>query len=205
MAYADQLEAIWNRLDAERQHLERTLHQSVREKRRLKADLGLHNEAAEVLRNLSILLQNRVQTSLSTFCTQALRAILGNNTYEFETEFISRRNQVECELRLVSETNGVLDPCSDIGGGVVDLLSFAIRIACWSMGIPRPEPFFVLDEPFKHISESNIEKAAEFVRKVVDQLGVSVLLITHSDRLAQIADTVYVVRKEDGESIVVRQ
>jgi DNA repair exonuclease SbcCD ATPase subunit len=204
MMKADELEMVWNRLDAEKKRLERDLKVAEEKKAQLEEELSYHNTASEVLGNLAIFLQEQAQKSLSTLCTKALKAVFDID-YDCQLEFVRKRNQVECNLKLMSPTGGTLDPEDQVGGGVIDLLSFAIRMACWSISNSRSEPFFVLDEPFRQVSETNIEKAGEFLRRISDQLGVSLLLITHSDRLAQVADTVYLVEKRDGRSIVRRQ
>jgi DNA repair exonuclease SbcCD ATPase subunit len=204
MKKADELEMIWNRMDAERKRLEKDLQMLEERRGQLEEELTYHNAASEVLGNLSIFLQEHAQKNLSTLCTKALKAVFGVD-YDCRLEFVRKRNQVECYLQLISPTTGsILDPEDQVGGGVIDLLSFAVRMACWSMSSPKPEPFFVLDEPFRQVSESNIERAGEFLRRISDQLGVSILLITHSDRLAQVADTVYLIEKRDGKSIVHR-
>jgi DNA repair exonuclease SbcCD ATPase subunit len=201
---ADELEMIWNRMDAEKKRLEKDLRMLEEKRTQLEEELNYHNVASEVLGNVAIFLQEQAQKSLSTLCTKALKAVFGIG-YDCRLEFIRKRNQVECYLKLISPTGDILDPEDQVGGGVLDLLSFSIRMACWSISNPRPEPFFVLDEPFRQVSESNIEKAGEFLRRISDQLGVSILLITHSDRLAQVADTVYLIEKKDGKSFVHRQ
>jgi DNA repair exonuclease SbcCD ATPase subunit len=60
----------------------------------------------------------------------------------------------------------------------------------------------ILDEPFKQISEEYRDRAIEFVKKVSEQTGIQIILVTHIAELARNADKVFKVSNESGNSIV---
>jgi DNA repair exonuclease SbcCD ATPase subunit len=71
-----------------------------------------------------------------------------------------------------------IDPFSG-GGGAIDVASFALRIALWSMQQPKTRPTLILDEPFKHLKgEVTNRKVLEMVNKISKKLNIQIIMVS---------------------------
>jgi len=197
MKKSEELEALWNQWKGKEQALSSQLREARIQKKHALRSISHHEEAAEILQDWNLKLQNSIQFCLSQLGTDALKGVFPWITYDFNVEFVQRRNQIECDCKLDSQNSfESLDPLTDVGGGLVDVLSFALRLAIWSLSRPKTEPLLIMDEPFRYVALQNLERAGELIQKISKQLNVRILLITHSDELAQKADQAFFVAKD---------
>jgi len=100
--------------------------------------------------------QSRVQ--IESLVTHCLQYIFDSNI-EFKIEINEVRGRPEAEFYVVSNFGGTqikTKPQEARGGGVIDIISLAIRIAmleCSNLEIKGP---IILDEPAKHVSDDYI-------------------------------------------------
>ena len=106
---------------------------------------------------------------------------------------------------MMDEQGEEVNPMDAVGGGVVDLACFALRVACWSMEVPRRRPVLILDEPFRHLSSSLIPAAADMLKAVAEHLGLQIIMVSHKDGLFDAADKVFMVNKRKGLSKVKKE
>lgn len=125
------------------------------------------------------------------------------NEYKFQLQFNIARGKTDAELVFISQKTGrQIDPMNASGGGVVDLTSFALRIASYALeqGIDN---VIILDEPFRFISRDLQVRAGEILKTLSEKLGLQILMVTHIGEMIDIADKVFEVKKNsDGRSIV---
>ena len=79
------------------------------------------------------------------------------------------------------------------GGGVVDVSSFALRIATWSLS--KTNNVIILDEPFKHLSNDLQSRAGEILKRLSEKLKLQILMSTHIEDIIDVADRVFEVRR----------
>jgi DNA repair exonuclease SbcCD ATPase subunit len=154
-----------------------------------KRSLIRHEKAREIVRTVGIATQQQLQYHISDITSLALEAVF-DDPYELKVEFVQRRNKTECDLLFVRDGND-LDPISASGVGAIDIASFALRIASWSMSIPHTRNVIILDEPFKHLSVDLQDKASSMIKEVSQKLGLQFIIITHDPTLASYADKVF--------------
>ena len=178
------------------EHLLSTATSQIKEKGR---DLRRHEQAREIIREVGLKTQQQLQYHISEITTLALSAVFPD-PYELIAEFVQRRNKTECDLYFVRGEERA-DPLSASGGGAVDVASFALRVASWSMCRPRLRNVLLLDEPFKHLSASLLSRAGEMIKQLSEQLGLQVVMVTHSEELAATADRQFTaaIRKRKTE------
>lgn len=160
-----------------------------------------HHEAArELIREAGRKTQERIQYHISDITSLALDSVF-ENPYQLKAEFINRRNKIECDLYF--ERDGErMDPLSASGGGAVDIASFALRIASWSMARPHSRNTIILDEPLKNLSAAYQEKGSEMLKEVSERLGLQFIIVTHDPVLTSYADRVFEVSIRRGVSRV---
>jgi len=157
-------------------------------------------QAREIIREVGLKTQEQLSFHISDITSLALEAVFPN-PYELITEFVQRRNKTECDLYFSREGEKV-DPISASGGGAVDVASFALRIAAWSMMSPKTRNVIILDEPLRFLSVDLQEKASMMIKELSDRLGIQFIIITHESTLAEYADKVFNVRLKKGISHV---
>ena len=107
---------------------------------------------------------------------------------------------MECEP-VIFENGNEFVPKDDMGGGILDIISFALRIVLWGLETPKSRNLIILDEPFKQCGKL-ITKACQMVKEISKMLGVQIIMVTHSDELIDIADKSWHVQYTNGMSIV---
>ena len=171
--------------------------QFIKEK---KKDLRRHEQAREIIREVGLKTQQQLQFHISDITSLALEAVF-DNPYKLITEFIQRRNKTECDLYFERDGNRI-DPLSASGGGTVDVASFALRVASWSMQRPRSRNVLILDEPFRYLSSDLLPKASEMLNQISKKLKLQIMMVTHAEELIENADRVFEVKIKKGKSLI---
>jgi len=174
-----------------------SLKQSTKEKKR---NLRRHELAREVVKEVGLKTQQQLQYHISDITSLALEAVF-ENPYKLEAEFVQRRNKTECDLTFSRDENKV-DPLSASGGGAVDVATFALRVASWSMEHPKSRNVIFLDEPMRFVSAEYQEKASEMIKEVSKKLGIQFIIITHNPILASYADKIFETQIRKGVTIL---
>lgn len=182
--------------------LERLAAEQEAQKRRLQALQKAHillQEAAKMAREQG-------KARLEEVVTAALHYVFGPHL-RFEVELTESAGRAQAEFYIVTEQDGETirtRPMDANGGGVVDIVSLALRIALLELHQdPRLMGPIILDEPGKHVSDEYAEKMASFLRYVSQTFGRQVILVTHQPYLVGIADKAFIVQQVGGVSHVV--
>jgi DNA repair exonuclease SbcCD ATPase subunit len=155
-----------------------------------KAQAFLQKVAQDTQEQLKIHVEDIVQL--------ALDAIFPDK-YTFEIQFNIAYGKTTAELVFISKQSGhIVDPMIASGGGVVDVCSFALRLACWTLsrGIDK---IIILDEPFRFLSKNLHEQAGILLKELSLKLGIQIILTTHLDALIDAADKTINVRLDKQE------
>lgn len=140
-------------------------------------------EAQHLLQHVAQQIQNQVHTKIAAVVTRCLQAVFGPS-YTFAIRFDRKRGKTEARMVMTKKGKEV-DPMDGSGGGVVDVVSFALRVAALMLERPSPRKFLGLDESFKHLSARNEyrDRARSLLTALASELGVQMVLVTHSEEL----------------------
>lgn len=152
--------------------------------------------ARSIIQKAAQLTQEKLSSHISDLVSLALRSVFPE-PYEFQVVFENRRNTMECDLSFVKDGHEY-KPLDSCGYGAADVASFALRVAYWSLGDTRP--LLIWDEPFRQLDKKKQPLAAEMVKRLSKELGLQVIIITHSEELAECADQVFHVSIKNGLS-----
>ena len=160
----------------------------------------------ELLEKVTILFQKtseyarlQAKRQIETLVTKCLQYVFENNI-EFVIELEELRNKANAEFYVTSDSNGIIiktKPELSRGGGVVDIVSLALRIAFLQIHKPQIEGPLILDEPAKHVSEDYIYNVGEFLKQTSEIFGRQILMVTHNNYLAAIGNKAYRVEYKD--------
>jgi len=135
--------------------------------------------AQEILQLCAQAVQQQVHTRICQVVTSCLQTVFGEGTYEFHIRFEKKRGKTEANLVLLRE--GVeFDPLNSTGGGVVDVVAFALRMSCLCLHRPRLSKVLVLDEPMKNVSEVYQENVKLMMVGLAKDMKVQMIIVTHN-------------------------
>ncbi|KKM00110.1 hypothetical protein LCGC14_1807670 [marine sediment metagenome] len=145
--------------------------------------------------------QIRFKAKVESLVTMAIQSVF-DRPFKFVLEFERKRNKLECRP-IVMEGDAEYVPKDDLGGGIIDIISFALRVVLWSLQQPRSRNTLILDEPMKYVGKGELlDRAGQMLREVSHRLGIQLILVTHEPQLADIADIAYEVEHVKGKSVV---
>ena len=147
--------------------------------------------------------QKKLEIHISKLVTMAISSVFGSDVYEFQLEFIKKRGKTEADLWLIR--NGIkMKPIDSVGGGVIDVVSFALRVAFWALN-KTTRPIFILDEPFKMLSRNRVGKAMSMMRMLSEKLKLQMIMVSHIEQLISGSDKTFDVKLENGKSVVINE
>jgi hypothetical protein len=142
------------------------------------AEVGVVLEASAVVQAVAQAVQQAVHVRIAAVVTRCLNAVF-EDPYEFRIRFDRKRGKTEARMTFVRGGMELDDPMNEVGGGVVDVASLALRLACVVMARPVRRRLVVLDEPFAHIrGEGNRTRTREMLERLAEELGVQFVLCT---------------------------
>jgi DNA repair exonuclease SbcCD ATPase subunit len=143
--------------------------------------------------------QAKVEYHISNLVSMALSSVFPD-PYEFSLRFVQRRNKTEADLLFVKDGKEGY-PLDMSGGGPIDVASFALRVATWSIKPTRRT--IVLDEPGKFISRDLQIKFSEMIKHLSSSLGLQFIIVSHVPEITEAADKIFEVTNKNGESKVI--
>jgi cell division protein FtsB len=171
MSYVNKLEALKKRIERSSAFYYSEmgkLEQLEKNREELKAGIDSLSENLDTLNKVNILLKQLSEYAressrkkIEDIVTGCLRYIFGVDM-EFLIEIGEARGRPEAEFFIISREGGALiktRPQEARGGGVIDIISLALRVAMLQCGGFAGEGPLVLDEPAKHVSEEYIVRA----------------------------------------------
>lgn len=171
------------------------------------------DEKNELLSKVSILLQktseyarNQAKFQVESLVTKCLQYIFETNI-EFLIEIEEQRGKANAEFYVINEIDDILiktKPELSRGGGVVDIVSLALRIAFLQTHKPKIEGPLILDEPGKHVSNEYIYNVAEFLKQTSELFNRQIIMVTHDNHLAAIGSNSYKVGLEGSISTITK-
>lgn len=172
--------------------------------------LRLTNDV-DVLEKVIILFQKSAEYAreqakirIETLTTNSLQYIFKSD-YKFEVDIKDQRNAANAEFYIVEENeNGIVKTKPEIsnGGGIVDIVSLALRLAFMENADPRINGPLILDEPAKHVSEEFTFDIGDYLIEFSKSTGRQIIMITHNPHLAALSDNIYKVSQVDGISVL---
>lgn len=138
-----------------------------------------------ILQKLSEGQREKAKIRLEELGTQALRYSLGDD-YRMVITVEGTKSRPKASVKVLTESTGVLtDPISENGGGIVDIISIALRLVVLQSYDPPIEGPIILDEPFKMVSKEYVPMLSEFLKKISADFGRQIIMVTHNDYLAE--------------------
>lgn len=203
----NKLEALIEHASTVRKTSEEILLTAHKDLKELKKKEEEYNTAAAALQVASNKAREEVCKHLEDLVNSALRHVYGED-FKFTIELsIDKRGRPRAETYV--ESNGVKNkPIGFRGGGVVDVISIALRlgIAALIQDTPPSGPL-LLDEPGGNLDRESAEQLGEFLYALAKNSNRQIIVVTHHDTIAAYADPggAFKVTQEKGISSVTNE
>lgn len=200
MADLDRMNTLLNQVNGIRKHIRSDIENRSQQLESMKENLMLLEKAQVFLQNVAQETQSQLKFRVEDIVNMALDTCFPDE-YEFKLDFNVARGKTECSLLFLSERTGrEIDPMNASGGGVVDVVCFALRTACYVLekGIDN---VIVLDEPMRFVSKNLRSRVCEVMRNLSTKLGLQFIIVTHIDEFIDVADSLFEVRKDEDTGV----
>lgn len=203
-SHLEQLKRLYHKEMGMLQQLKQTKKEKEEEVRELQEEKNSIELKRILLQEASDEARNQAKETLQAIATNALQFIMGEHM-SLEIELGEKGNSPTASfvVKKVYEDYVVrTDPAEEEGGGIADIVAFSVFIAMLQLsGGNNVAPLF-LDEPSKYVSKGHSDKVANFLYDVSRSFERQVFMVTHDEFLANIGDTSYHFKIEDGKSVV---
>lgn len=173
---------------------------------KISLDIDLLEKVTILFQKTSEFAREQAKNQIETIVTKCLQYVFESNI-QFKIEIEELRNKANAEFYVINEIGDTIiktKPELSRGGGVVDIVSLALRIAFLQIHKPRIEGPLILDEPAKHVSEDYIYSVGEFLKHTSEMFNRQIIMVTHNQHLSSLSESAYRVDLKGSESIVTR-
>lgn len=171
-----------DRLITERSLAVRTVQQERQALRDARQRLEDALRAQTFVQSVAEAVQRSAHAQIAGVATRCLKAVFGENAYSFEIDFVRKRGKTEAEFWFVRDGQRV--DADAVGGGILDVTSFALRLACLLLSRPQRRKLLVLDEPFRFLSKNFRPAVASLLLQLSRELNVQIVMVSHAAELA---------------------
>ena len=164
------------------------------------ASIKLQEELSAILIDSAKVMRDKAKAHFEKIVTDALQFVSQDSTCKFVIEESMVRGKPAYEFYIETMVNGEIcrkKPEESCGGGFIDIISVTAKVAYLKIfDSPRiMNMCFIMDEPGKMISEQMSVKFAEYIKFLGKQFGLQIIMVTHNENIAIVADETFIVSK----------
>lgn len=154
------------------------IESNIRHRKAVKR-LSVATEAAQVLQAVASSVQRAWYINLGRIVSKCLASVF-DDPYEFKLVFkqLASRTQVQF---LLERNLDEFDPLTSTGGGVVDVASFALRVAALMLSVQDGRRLLVADEPFRFVSAKYRHQVRILLERLAEEFDLQLILVTHNE------------------------
>ncbi len=173
----NKLKQVLDKKTGERDLIKKQIKDNIASLSVLKSNLEILNEVDTIIKTVANKTQEIIRYKITDIVTKALQVVFGND-YEFIMEMDNKRGKNNIYF-YIKKGDMLVDVLDSSGGGVADVVSFALRLSLFILN-RKQRSVFIFDEPFKFLSVDLQEKMAQFLQDIAKELGIQIILTTHS-------------------------
>lgn len=202
--YLEKERAFLNVELGKKEVLEDKIEKTEKNIEKLKEDINILDKVNMLFKRSSEFARNQSKKQIESLVTKCLQYVF-QEEISFEIEIKELRGRPSAKFYVTNIIDGKeikLEPEESKGGGVVDIVSLALRIAFLETHKPKILGPLILDEPAKHVSDEYIYNVSNFLKESSELFNRQIIMITHNNYLASIGDISYKITQLNGESNV---
>lgn len=196
------IEQRYENLIEDYKYLKKEKRKLKNKSKRLSKQIKLYTETRYILNKAIKIIHEKFKEDLENIITKYIKDIFDRNL-KFELRYEEKRNTIESKI-IIKENGEELDPKDEMGGSIIDIISFIFRIILWHMSSPRSRNVFILDEPFKFVGDM-INSIGYILRELSQKLKFQIILTTHDKELMKFADAIFKVSYDGIKSTIIKR
>lgn len=172
----------------------------------IEQDIDLLTKVSLLFQKTSEFAREQAKRQVESLVTKCLQFVFESDI-EFLIEIEEQRGKSNAEFYVINQIENMViktKPELSRGGGVVDIVSLALRIAFLQTHKPKIEGPLILDEPAKHVSDEYIFNVADFLKQTSELFNRQIIMVTHNHHLSAIGSNAYRVDLKGSESTVAK-
>ena len=151
-----------------------------------------------VIQDVAQRVQAQLEHKITSLVNMAIMSVF-DDAPKFKMEIVIRRNKTECDLLFV-EGDNKSKPIDSSGGGLLDVVSFALRVVIWTF--TESDNTLILDEPFKYLSPRLSSKVSKMLSELSKTLGLQIIMVSHAVGINEAAQRTFHIEKTGKLSVV---
>jgi len=155
-------------------------------------------ESLTIVREVSKITQENLSYKISEIVNTALDSIFPDK-YIFEVEFVDKNNRTSAEIYLKSGEDKI-DIMTSTGGGLINIVAFALRITLLSIQTQPNRKILILDEPFSCVSVDMQNKISALLQQLSTKLNIQFVIVSHTQEIISDSDNCIHITQERGVS-----
>lgn len=172
----------------------------------LSADVGELEQVTHLLNTIAEDKQLKAQRDIEELVSRGLQTIFDDTlSFHIIQSVRGKSSVVEFVVRTTLADSVVDTPVMDArGGGLAAVIGFLLRVVVMLLrGGSRSQNFLLLDETFAMVSAEYLGILGEFLRSIVADTGVKIVMVTHQNEFIESADKVYRFSQVEGKTKVI--
>lgn len=156
-------------------------------------------DTKQVLIDSIKIINSHFKKKIETITSQVVKRVFKRDI-KIEVNFETKSYGVEANIKVI-ENNIELDPMDDMGGSIIEVISLIIRLVLREISSERLRKTIILDEPFNWAGDLII-----LIGQIIKEFSkdIQFIILTHDDRLEDIADRIYRIERQDFMSKIIR-
>ena len=181
--------------------VELELNEKLSQLSKAKISQNSHLEALPISIQVGQAYRELALKEVQSLVSQALTAVF-ERPYECKLTQVVKRGQTEVSITVI-DGDLEMDPVTSMGGGILDVISLALRVVVWTLMPNRTDGVIILDEPARLVnSETSVKNLGSLLNLLSESLSVQFIVVTNRPALSLGASRVFEVSKEGNESRV---
>lgn len=169
-------------------------NQSLEELKQIVINQQTYEQSIDILKKMMDNLSRSQINHLSDLLNSSVQSIFFDRQYSIELQITELRNQNQLKILLHEDTpdGHVVSDINDNGYGLKGIIGFILQ--CYFIIYYKQEPILFLDEAFGNLSSQYLPYLKALIQSLTNKYGFMFVLITHDERLMEMADRTYRVR-----------
>lgn len=138
-----------------------------------------------LMQNFSETLKKDIIGKFEELVTKGLCEVFEKD-YRFSIEFSTHGSSLTADFIISLPDGKRVNMATGEGGGVRDFTSLLQRILYLILDPARPDRVLFLDENLKHLDSERAKRAFVFIKKILSELDIQTIFITHSSAVKEI-------------------
>lgn len=194
-----EIEQRYSILKSESKLIDSRIKETQSSLKELKTERQALIDTKQVLIDSIKIINSHFKKKIEKITSQVVKRVFKRDI-KIEVNFKTKSYGVEASIKVI-ENNIELDPMDDMGGSIIEVISLIIRLVLREISSERLRKTIILDEPFNWAGDLIV-----LIGQIIKEFSkdIQFIILTHDDRLEDIADRIFRIERQDFMSKIIR-